>query len=215
MKSICLIGKGPSAVHANQFVDKSDDVAVINDAGLLVDGEIKYAFSSHDCDYLKTTYSRILFTVSPLNTKYPNNPVWFNGSIPEWWDRSRHITYEERSCGGSYDILSSRMISGGICHHATASGAIHWLCKVAKYEKIRIIGIDGGSQYAPAVQLKSITCEDHKRASEAGEQWRRECMKPDFMTDWKVITERVAHLCEKVYGTTFEWFLRTGSRYNN
>jgi hypothetical protein len=206
MKSICLIAKGPSAVHANEFLDKDDDIAVINDAGILVDGQIKYAFAPHDFNYLKSTYSRILFTVSPRNKKYPNNPVWFDEPAPDWWDFSKHITYEEGECEGDYEALSSRILSGGICHHATTSGSIHWLCKVARYEKIRIIGVDGGSEYAPAVQLKSITCEDHKKASEAGMKWRLSNKDVETLSGWKEVTERVSHLCEKVYGTTFEWF---------
>ena len=208
MKSVCLIGKGLSAVHANEFLDKDDDIATINDSGVLVDGQIKYAFSPHDFNMIKTVYSRILFTVSPRNKKYPNNPLWYNGPAPDWWDFSKHITYEEGACGGAYEHLSSRMLSGGICHHATTSGAIHWLCKGARYEKIRIIGVDGGSGYAPAVQLKSIIDEDHKRASAAGKKcFSKFYLKdPDFMSKWKAISERVAHLCEKVYGTTFEWY---------
>ena len=34
MKSICVIAKGPSAVHADEFIDQNDDVAVINDASI-------------------------------------------------------------------------------------------------------------------------------------------------------------------------------------
>lgn len=97
-------------------------------------------------------------------------PVWFDGREPQ-------------------------LRSGGICHHHTTTGAMHWLAKVARYDRIRIIGVDGGRQYAPGSFIDQPL--QHRLRDELGEQ---------FLDDWKQITLRLAELLTEVYGTEFVWF---------
>ena len=74
MKSTCLIAKGPSAIHADEFMNESDDVAVVNDAGIFTDRDVDYCFCSHNYYItLNGTIHKIKNIVTPRRNLLPQN----------------------------------------------------------------------------------------------------------------------------------------------
>lgn len=181
MKSIVIVAKGPSAVDAEKFITYDDDIAVINDAAkLLPKRKIKYMFFSHDTifselDHLK---GRLEFAVS----RKQNNIAM--ARMPSWV-REIHVTFKDWDCDGDTGSLHQRLCGGGIMSHHTTTAAIHWLAKVMKYDRIKIIGVDGGLAYAADLsRTPSLPCD---------------------LDLFMQIAKRVARICENVYGTEFEW----------
>ena len=185
MKSITLIAKGPSAVCAESFINPGDDVATVNDAGRFIERPIAFAFFSDTMRPMAEHQHRISRFVSPAK-EY---------NWPKWYRPTDHITYTDTECEGTREAFQQRMRSGGICHHHTTTGAMHWLAKVARYDRIRIIGVDGGHQYAPGSHVDQPLQE--RLRSELGNE---------FLDDWKQITIRLSELLAVVYGTQFDWF---------
>lgn len=185
MRSVTLIAKGPSAVCAPSFVEPGDDIAAVNDAGRFIEREITYAFFTDAMRPMVEHQQRISRFVSPA--REINRPVWYRPQD--------HITYAEGECEGTQDAFEERIQSGGICHHHTTTGAMHWLAKVAGYNRIRIIGVDGGHQYAPGSFIDQPL-----------QNKLREDLGNEFLDDWKLITIRLAELLTKVYGTEFVWY---------
>lgn len=182
MKTATLIAKGPSASKAKDIVGSNDYVAVINDAGKLIPGiEIDYMFFAHTTvfpmlDHLK---GRLKQAVSRRM-----NPLQLD-EMPDWI-RERHKMFDDWDCDGDMDSLNGRLLAGGIMAHHTTSSAMHYLCKVEKFEKIKVVGVDGGLAYA----------EDLKKT-------------PSFAVDLDLflqIAKRVAIICSNVYQTEFEWY---------
>lgn len=184
MKSIVLIGKGPSAVHAALWRKPKDDVAVINDGARFVSGDIDYCFFIHDVVPMEPFAHRVDTFVSPV-VRIPENHWSAKGN--------RYITYQHRECGATVDAFRQRIIAGGICHHHTTTAAIHWLAKFGKYDLVRIIGVDGGSSYADGSYV------DPYRDVESR-------LGVGFLDEWKRITVSLSRVLTSVYGTEFDWY---------
>ena len=188
MRTITVIAKGPSAAHAAEFIAMTNtDVASINNAALLVPGQhIDYCFftdSSSQWSFHEFS-DRVGKFVTPSTL-----PV-------DKCMEGRVIHYKESRCAGSTQDLIDRVASGGICHHNTVNGAIHWLAKIAKYDRIRIIGVDGGRSYAPGVTV--VSSRAHKEVVEAEGTL-------DYFDIWKGVTEGLCEVVKNVYGTRIEW----------
>lgn len=195
MKTITIVAKGPSAEAADDFIRKSPDtdVAVVNDAGVLLsdDQPIHYCVFTHASffDRLKLFEKRVATFVSPKLVLHENtnSPVWM---------APRLIQYDERYCAGDTDSLRDRVLSGGITHHNTVNGAIHFLVK-AGYRRVRIIGVDGGSatSYATGVRPASKKMVDRLSMTSG----------PDYLDAWRNVTGRLLAVLKSMYGIEVEW----------
>ena len=86
------------------------------------------------------------------------------------------------------------MLSGLICHHHTATGALHWLAKYGKYDLIKAIGVDYGPHYAagsyfhqPTLDLLNEKC------------YKKTGIKNYQITEAKKVFMRVTGMVEDVY----------------
>lgn len=186
MKTVTLIAKGPSAEHAAEWI--KGDVATINDACKLIPGvAIDWAFFTHQkfSEMLESDSHRIATFVAP-------NQVEHEGQPAPGWMLDRLIEYPDRECAGSTEDLQSRIMAGGICHHNTVNGALHWLAKFGKYDCIRVIGVDGGRAYAAGTGVLSEKWHQIISANEGTE---------DYLNIWKAVTHRLAGVLDNIYGT--------------
>ena len=151
MKSAILIGKGPSAVFAQQLVqDKpGHSVAVINNAGDILDGDqhVDYGFFTHVEAYelMLKSQRKIGLYVSP-----ENDPYIARCNRDHQRKTHIHAYYQHNTCAPCREALVGRILEGGITHFNTATAAHHWLAKEG-YKTIYLIGIDGGTEYAPGL----------------------------------------------------------------
>lgn len=188
--TITIVGKGPSAINAQAWIDaEATDVAVINEAGLLLRSTqaIDYAFFSH-LDFVelsRPTWGRTLHFSGPAYFKV-NGRIerQFPDQLPVDFPREKYDGYVDHACCGDEQSLVDRIVAGGISHHHTATGAHHWLAKRG-YRRIRVIGVDGGSQYATGM------------SGHVG---------PWSLDEWKVVHKRLADVLHRIYGTTTEWY---------
>ena len=63
------------------------------------------------------------------------------------------------NCPEDLASLTKRIVEGGICHHHTSTGALHWLVKHGKYDLIKVIGVDGGTDFAPGSYFHKPTID--------------------------------------------------------
>jgi len=185
MRTVCLIAKGPNAIHAEAYRNSGDAIATVNDSGRYISGPIDYAFASDGLARLRETQERISRIVTPSRAF----------DLPDWYQPQTHITYSDSKCCGDESALRERITTGGICHHHTTTGALHWLAKVQRYEVIRIIGVDGGMHYAPQALVNAPAMLQ-----------LRNTLGKTFLTDWKLITERLCGLLTEYYGTRIEFY---------
>lgn len=178
-----LVGKGPSAVQANHWRKNGDDVAAVNDSVRYISGRVDYCFFIHDCIPLREFSHRVDKFVSPLES-LPNE---------HWVSSGQYLSYRDSTCCATSEGMAKKIMDGGICHHHTTTAALHWLCKFGKYDLIRVIGIDGGHEYAPG----AWTTAHRDVQKKLGE---------NFMDDWKRISLRLCGILTKVYGTEFDWY---------
>lgn len=185
MRTVCLIAKGPNAIHAEAYRNSGDAIATVNDSGRYISGPIGYAFASDGVLRFGHHQDRIARIVTPVKSF----------DLPDWYTAHRHVMYADSACEGDEAAFRKRIAEGGICHHHTTTGAMHWLAKVACFDRIKIIGVDGGTEYATDA-LINLPAHSHLIAT----------LGPNFLDDWKVITERLAEILAEVYGTQFEWY---------
>jgi hypothetical protein len=181
MKTALLIAKGISAERANAVLEANDDIVSINDGcKLLPDSLVRYVFFAHASVYqlLEPHQHNVEQFVS---RKLSDADMQ---SMPQWM-RSKHTTYEDFDCDGDLEALTQRVTFGGIMHHHTTPAAIHWLAKYGKYEKLRIVGVDGGIKYADGLAASHPGCHD--------------------LDVFKQVTKRVAEICGRIYGLQVEW----------
>lgn len=181
---ITLVAKGPSANHAKDWLE--GDTATINNSARLIPGtHVNYCFFTHKevLPSIEKQKSRIDCFVSPELTKHENTEV------PDWLKNHIYVQYPQRECAGGESDLLTRISQGGITHHNTVNGALHWLSKHGKYRRIRIIGVDGGSEYANTV--KPIP------GYEATEE---------LLNLWKLVTQNLCNLLNRIYAVDFEWY---------
>lgn len=185
MKTITLIAKGPSANHAAQWI-RDGDVAVINDAGLLVpERKLDFVFFSDGAAFEGITKcrKRIGYLVNRrlIERDTALMPQW----VKQWPYR---VSYHDRECDGDDASMAARIVAGGIVHHHTTTGALHWLVKHGRYRNIRVIGVDGGSATDYAGGLSQTCPGDYD------------------LDEWRDITRRCTQLLAKVYDARFEWW---------
>lgn len=202
MKSVCLIAKGPSSDKANEWINEEDDIASINDAinaNSMKGKNVKYLFFTHYILIKDVDPNRVETFVSPVMSleSVKNSPSWL---LKE--RKHNHITYEHNTSPGDYDGIHHRIVTGGIAHYCTSTAAIHWLSKFGKYNKIRIIGIDGGLGYAKGVSEHYR--RDQPLFTKCGVKFN-----PHIYDHYKKMCGRVSAICERVYGVKFEWYKNT------
>jgi len=186
-KTACVLCKGPSVKYCGDFICETDDIVSINDSAKYwnSDGPIEYIFSTHPNEFWnESLFKRANHIIMPEEEKHLLHESCL----------SKLITYKTRWCCGDYESLLKMIASGGICHHHTLAGGLHWLCKFGGYSRLKIIGMDGGPNYA----------------TEADVNWRVVKLRLEkgdkFLDDWKTITLTLIKLLENIYGTTFELY---------
>lgn len=182
LRTVTLVAKGPSASNAKNVLRKTDALAVVNDAGKLIpDRQIDYLFFAHETVYPLLAHAE--GRVSKVISRRLNQTQ--HDLMPEWL-QPLHEEFDDYDCDGDYPELIQRLVSGGIMMHHTTTAAIHWLARNAKFERIRIIGVDGGEAYANGLQ-KTPSVESN-------------------LDDFRQITKRVANICRVVYDVDIEWY---------
>lgn len=197
-QTVTLIAKGPNAVHASRFIAAAPgtDIASVNDACALFTEPIDYLFFS-DITFAQQVQGhadRIARFVSPVGPYEHPTPDWLKELEGERWS-----TYADKRCDGDASSLIACVLRGGIAHHHTTTGAMHWLAKIGKYQRIRIIGVDGGRCFAAGVYV-SPTVQNHLH----------EKLGDDYLDLWKRVTHRLADILHQIYGTEFEWYRSEG-----
>jgi hypothetical protein len=190
-KTVLILGKAPGGKAAARAVldaEKACDVAVINDAGKLLrpTDRIDWCFwtdgpmFAHCGEFQK----RVGCFVSPVEPPAP----------PDWYNPKRHVFYGDRACGGDVGSLAGKILSGGICHHHTTPGAIHWLAKHAWYRRFILCGISGQPGLEDGVWVSPTNIRD-----------LNEKEGPTFRQDWHRITRTACDLVQRVYAVSIEW----------
>jgi hypothetical protein len=186
VKTVVIVAKGPSALQASKVIGAGESIAVINDSGKLIpDMHIDYFFFAHHTVFENMKHLRGRFNQAISRTLNAHQLGW----MPDWI-RERHIMLEDLDCDGDLHSLHHRLLYGGIMAHHTTTLAMHYLCKHAKYEKIKVIGVDGGVAYAESLE--------------------RTPSLPADLDLFMQIAKRVAEICHNVYGTKFEWYQYEG-----
>lgn len=189
-KVCTLVGKGPSAAHADRFIEAcpETDVCTINDSSKLIRCRttIRLCFFS-DFEMIIAAageWSRIHHFLCPSTLHFggvPDRGLTVD-DVPEF-PRHRCTAYPYDPCCGDRESLAVRLRERRIAHHTTASAAHSWLA-LNGYTRIRVIGIDGGTGYAGG--LSGIG-------------------KHDF-TLWRQIHEELCQLLHELFGVETEWF---------
>ena len=197
-KSICLIAKGPSAVYANEFMDKDDDVAVINDASIFTKRDrVDYCFITHNYyTSLKDTVHKIRNIVTIAKNAKKKAPEGGFELLDEVANTNK-IVYDHIVEGDPLktdkDGLIRHIGAGKICHHHTSTGALHWLAKYGKYDLIKVIGIDGGNEYAPGSYVNRPSYD-------------KIGIKDGILDKWKGVVLELAKVLEDIYGCQFKFY---------
>jgi hypothetical protein len=182
-KRIWVVAKGPSCNKIERYIRSDDHVASINDgASHILRDRIEFAFFSdwNAIQSFESFHKKVCKFVArePSDRDADKTPLWIQKKLE---------LYRWRECGGSRRELTKRILEGGICHHHTTPAAIHWLAKFSDYTEICVIGVDGGKRYASG---KKSTC-------------------PLLTVDlyhWRIISERTADICSRVYGKRIMFF---------
>ena len=201
MKTVTIVAKGPTAVNANDWCKPGRTSMVsINDSYKLFDRKPNYSFISDmgalDSKMGPERISRLFhpaFSSDVSITEGRQPPLWYT----ELLNNGKVVTYPDRYCPGGCEDFDKRIAEGGICHHSTVAGAMHYVVKVLKYEKVRLIGVDGGTEFAPGVgPITEVTARILARHNG----------KRDYMTLWKKVFKNLAIVLHNHYGTVFEWY---------
>ena len=198
MKSICLIAKGPSAIYANEFMDKNDDIAVINDASIFTKRDrVDYCFITHNYyTTLRGTVHKIRNIVTVAKNAKEKSPVGGFELLDEIVNVNK-IVYEhlvkDHPLKTDKKGLIRHIGAGRICHHHTSTAALHWLAKYGKYDLIKVIGIDGGTEYAPGSYVNQPT-------------YVKLGIKEGTLDRWKDIVLELVKVLEDIYDCKFEFY---------
>ena len=207
MKSTCLIGKGPSAIHADEFMNDSDDVSVVNDAGIFTNRDVDYCFCTHNYyTTLKGTVHKIRNIVTPIKYLLPphcNTGLGGMHLLDEIKDVNKIAYNEKRNSTGDSSKLIEYLLSGSICHHHTTAGALHWLAKYGKYDLIKVIGVDGGTDYAPGSYFHQSTIDLLNR-----QVYERTGIKNHLLDSYKEVTIQLVEILTKVYDCKITFYCK-------
>lgn len=196
MKTITVVAKGPSAANADRYIAEhpGTHIACINDSFKLVRDthKIEYCFFTHIefAHMIAGVADRFGNVVCPNLMRHENKP-------PPLGIVDKLIEYEARECAGSVEDLVAKIAEGEITHHNTTNGALHWLAKHGKYQKIRVIGVDGGRSYTPGVGV--VSDETHRLiVKNEGTE--------DYFDIWKDVTVTLCGVLGRIYGVEIEWY---------
>ena len=193
MKSVCLIAKGPSAIQADEFIDPFDDIAVINDAGIFTSRNVDYAFCTHNYyTTLKDTVYKIKNIVTLAKNVEEKGPLGGMELLDEVLNVNK-IIYQQGWCKPEKDGFIRHIAAGKVCHHHTATAALHWLSKFGKYDLVKVIGIDGGTEYAPGSYV------DQETYDKLG-------IKDGLLDQWKEIMFELVKVLENIYDCQFKFY---------
>lgn len=154
--NVCtLVGKGPTAAHVDQFLDACPEsaVCVINDAAKLISGErsIDFGFFT-DIEMIEAarpTWERVREWRCPSMLHAAGEPVdGLTIRDVDGFPVDRVREYPHELFAGGPDDLRDAVRRGVVAHHSTATAAHSWLAMFGGFDRIRLIGIDGGKGYA-------------------------------------------------------------------
>ena len=197
MKSVCLIAKGPSAIYAEDFMRETDDIAVINDAGIFTKRDVDYCFCTHNYyTTLRGTVHKIRNIVTVAKNAKTKGPMGGFDLLDEVVDVNK-IVYEHLVKGHALkpckDGFMRHIAAGKVCHHHTSTAALHWLAKHGKYDLVRVIGIDGGTEYAPGSYVHQPTYD-------------KLGIRYGLLDTWKEIVLELVEVLENIYGCKFKFY---------
>tara|TARA_R110000824_G_scaffold128568_4_gene289497 strand:+ start:15592 stop:16212 length:621 start_codon:yes stop_codon:yes gene_type:complete len=205
MKSTCLIGKGPSAIHADEFMNDSDDVSVVNDAGIFTNRDVDYCFCTHNYyTTLRGTVHKIKNIVTPkkyLTPEWAKTGLGGMHLLDEIKDVNKIVYNEKINPTGDPSKLIEYLLSGSICHHHTTAGALHWLVKHGKYDLIKVIGVDGGTGYAPGSYFHQPTIDLLNQ-----QVYERTGIKNHLLDNYKQVLLRLVEILENVYSCKITFY---------
>lgn len=180
-RTITIVAKGPSAVHAQKWIDAcpGSDVASINEAGVLLrkNQPIRFAFFVHAgfVKRMRPLWSRVDCFVSPSKLLGPEE-------LPAGFPSHKRLRYAGNTC--TVNGMRRRLMGGGVTHQHTVAAAMSWLAKIG-YKRIRIIGV-GGVGYAPGfVGAPKL---------------------PANKAEWPRVERTLSGLLRELYGTKTEWY---------
>lgn len=194
MKTVTVVAKGPSAIHADRFIARcpGTHIACVNDSFELVtvSSHIEFCFFTHFCFTPKLIQhvDRFGMLVCPDLKLYEKQepPIELMPKLRQ---------YRSRNCAGSAADIIAKIASGQIAHHNTVNGALHWLAKHGKYQKIRLIGVDGGRCYAKGMKAASPDVHQSIVKAEGTE---------DYFDIWKEVTVTLCGVLRRIYGVEIE-----------
>lgn len=195
MRTVILVAKGPSAIDADALILKNPtaDVACINEAFLLVHRRqvVDFCFFTHYeyATLITEKLHRVKCAICPNLLKH-------EGVSPPEKLQKILLEYEDRYCDGDEAALLERINTGGLTHHNTVNGALHWLCKYGKYAKIILVGVDGGRDYAATMSMVSDKVHNHIVNNEGTE---------DYFDIWKNVTRTLVNLLTRIYAVEITW----------
>lgn len=196
MRTVTLIAKGETAVNADAYIDACPGTAVacINDSARLLREGIKpfYCFFSDGFmagEIVESGRRHVSYT-SRVNDSFPEKLYSVNFPVEKWRMCDTGV------CGASLEELESELNQGRLCWHHTTPGAIHWLAKYGRYERIRIIGVPFGDE--PHVRAKGVA------ESAAFTKEMNEKHDGNLFHHWNEVTQRVCSLVTRVYGVKVE-----------
>ena len=150
MKSIVLIGKGPSLLRCNkEFIDKFDDIAIIGyppptqDFLKIIRGnKIKYHFCNCGDPYLINQNSEALYNDN-LNTKWGIETIFDYGAGKNNYKKyvKNNIFHKENL---KHKYLPGFIEKNIFDHHGPSGGiyALHHILQKKIYNKIGLVGFD-------------------------------------------------------------------------
>ena len=180
MKIVTLAAKGPSLESVDSYLHRCPEshVACINDSYNWITSRDSFEF----CFFTHPNFLEDFIRNRDRIDQFIGPDLRHESSAIPTEIADKTIQYSDRYCAGDTYSLIHRIERGGITHHNTVNGALHWLCKYGKYDLIRIIGVDGGSTYVGG----------------------GEAIAP--LDEWKQVTKTLCGILSRVYGTKVEWY---------
>lgn len=189
--TVTLIGKGPSAAHAVEWMatEPGADVAVVNDAGLLLPAhqQIDWLFfaDAEQIESARVTWGRVERFVCPDALHVQCRPSIRSAAEIEGFpvDRCEMLRYGDvvGVPASSFASMIDRRLPPWkfTCTGAAARLAYHG------YSRVRLIGFDGGTGHVPGV--------------------RRDPLKVDY-TKFRAALQVLCGVLSEKLGTEFEWW---------
>lgn len=197
-RSATIVGKGPSAKNATEFVckDPTTIVVTLNDSARLLDDTIKidYGFFT-DVEmierakpYLDRTATIVL--PSALHKGGTRSDLTWRDVLTKPYSFCVNEVEYDVNHTPSIGYLQERIKLRGIIHQSTSTLAHSYLLSLG-CPHIRLIGIDGGSDYAPGASgLRPVEPISKKPAN---------------YTRWRYTHEEIDRISKKLHGVRTTW----------